>query len=138
MPWGDFQDKKGPIQTFWVFLEENRSTLSSDLGSVRVIALTMATAISAPIPYFPTDQQALGFWESIARAQEAVGQVPPGFPKQLQSSLAWSAADLETQLLQHGVKLDGTDINALETALAAFKCEVAPTHIAYFDVVILT
>ncbi|KAI8626339.1 hypothetical protein F5Y19DRAFT_488381 [Xylariaceae sp. FL1651] len=81
----------------------------------------MAAVISPLIPYFPSDGQKEAFWVAISKSLPTTGRVPLGFPRELHSALAWKANDIASKLSAYETRLDGGDIDAIDSALAAFK-----------------
>ena len=78
----------------------------------------------ATLTYHPTEEHASHFWETQhrrERKEKSAPRVPDGFPEQLQSSLAWTRAEIEGQRSNWTVELDEVDIEAIETALALFE-----------------
>ena len=76
---------------------------------------------TAPIPYYPSDEDASSFWSTQDKAEAGRPQVPDGFPEQLVSPLAWTRESAEKQQADWILNLKKDDIQAIESALAHFE-----------------
>jgi hypothetical protein len=75
--------------------------------------------------YYPSQWETERYW-SAEKARTAVEvDVPAGFPKQIESTLAWTPTDIAAKEAQWKLVLSVEDIKAVETALASFEGEVS-------------
>lgn len=89
------------------------------------LAATMAT-----LSYLPTEAETKRFWDLDSATAKAQVEVPTGFPKRLESSLAWSGNEIEGKDAQWTIVLTAEDVVLIEAALRKFEggllfcCEV--------------
>jgi hypothetical protein len=89
----------------------------------------MATSCLA---YTPSDVDEQRFWDQQRTRNSPPVDVPPGFPKKLESPLAWTGADIEAKQSQWKLDLTGEELLAIDSALATFEgmyCWVARRHL---------
>jgi len=71
--------------------------------------------------YYPSELDTQRFWDRELTRNKANLDVPHGFPKELNSPLAWTGAEIETKESQWKLDLTEEEIVAVEAALAAFE-----------------
>ena len=76
---------------------------------------------SAPIPYYPSDENRSSFWSAQDKAEAGRPRVPDGFPEQLVSPLAWTRESVEKREGDWIFSLTKDDVEAIESALAHFE-----------------
>jgi len=78
----------------------------------------MAAAIAS---YIPSDIDTKLFWEKEVIREKINLNVPDGFPKHIDSPLAWTGAEIETKESEWKLDLTAEDIIAIDAALAKFE-----------------
>ncbi|CCT74741.1 uncharacterized protein FFUJ_10807 [Fusarium fujikuroi IMI 58289] len=70
--------------------------------------------------YYPSDEHHRRFWDGQSNKDECGANVPDGFPKALNSTLAWRGEDIQDKETQWKVKLSDQDIASICNAVRAF------------------
>jgi hypothetical protein len=74
--------------------------------------------------YYPSQWETDRFWSAEQSRAKSIVDVPAGFPKQIESTLAWTPEDIATKQAQWKLDLSENDIAAIDAALARFEGEV--------------
>lgn len=81
----------------------------------------MATQI---LSYLPTEKDAARFWDNAGNVDELCQEgLIQGYPRELQSPLAWTAEEAEKKSSQWFLELKEEDVKAIDSALAGFEGE---------------
>jgi hypothetical protein len=78
----------------------------------------MANSIAT---YVPSDTYTRRFWEKEALRERIELDVPDGFPKHINSPLAWIGADLEMKESEWKLDLKAEEVAAIDAALSKFE-----------------
>lgn len=71
--------------------------------------------------YVTSDIDTKLFWEKEANRESINLNVPDGFPKHIDSPLAWTGAEVETKESEWKLDLTAEEIVAIDAALAKFE-----------------
>ncbi|KAJ5611892.1 Clavaminate synthase-like protein [Penicillium herquei] len=71
--------------------------------------------------YTPSDRDAQRFWDQELVRQKGSLEVPDGFPKQIKSSLAWTAAEIGNKQSDWRLSLKEEEIAVIDAAVVEFE-----------------
>jgi hypothetical protein len=78
------------------------------------------------LSYYPSELETQQFWDRELNRDKAGVDIPYGFPKKLDSPLAWTGAEIENKQSQWKLDLTDEEIVAIDAALAGFEGQSAP------------
>lgn len=73
------------------------------------------------VSYYPSEVETQRFWNEERTRNKASVDVPSGFPKKLNSSLAWTREEIEMKQSDWKLDLTSEEIEAINAALVAFE-----------------
>lgn len=71
--------------------------------------------------YVPSDAYVERFWQKEATRPRTSLPVPDGFPRYLDSPLAWTGAEVEAKEAEWRLDLTSEEIDSIDAALAKFE-----------------
>jgi hypothetical protein len=98
--------------------------LQSPSDSTHFNSLTMAS-VARFGSYNPSDEDAQRYWEAEASRVEPDGNIPAGFPKRLNSTLAWTREDIEGKQSSWKLEFTKDELVAIGEAVSSFESESA-------------
>lgn len=78
------------------------------------------------VSYYPSEAETQRFWNGELTRQNAIIEVPSGFPNKLESPLAWTRAEAESKQSEWKLDLTSGEIVAIDAALVAFEGKSYP------------
>ena len=83
------------------------------------------------VSYYPSEVDTQRFW-NLELSREKIGvDIPLGFPKKLDSPLAWTGAEIESKQVEWKLDLTSEEITAIHAALEAFEGQSCPSYSLY-------
>ncbi|KAK5632156.1 hypothetical protein RRF57_007870 [Xylaria bambusicola] len=71
--------------------------------------------------YVPSDTYTKRFWEKEATREKIEVDVPNGFPRHIDSPLAWTGSDIEMKESEWKLSLTTEELVAIDSALSKFE-----------------
>ena len=73
------------------------------------------------VSYYPSEVEIQRFWDEERSREKATIDLPNGFPKELQSPLAWTRPEIEKKQSEWKLEMAIEDVEAINAALEAFE-----------------
>lgn len=83
------------------------------------------------VTYTPSEADTRTFWDRELTREKVCLDIPHGFPKKLDSPLAWIGADIESKQSEWKLDLTDEDIGAIDAALRSFEGNTYWVYSAY-------